>query len=227
MKSKTMGKMVVDLGMTVLLMLLMAYELIGRTVHEWIGMWMFVLFILHHILNRNWSKNLLRRKYPPLRILQVISAGLVLLTMLGSMISAVLISRTVFSFLPVSGGREFGRTLHMLSAYWGLVFLSLHLGIHWNTFMGMAGRLCGKPSRLRRIVLRVLGACVALYGIYAFISRGIPGYLFFQTQFVFFDFEEPLFFFFLDYLAVMGLFIWAGHYLASAVRLLQKGEADR
>lgn len=34
MQSKTIGKIIVDLGMTVLLMLLMAFELIGRTAHE-------------------------------------------------------------------------------------------------------------------------------------------------------------------------------------------------
>ncbi len=45
-----------------------------------------------------------------------------------------------------------------------------------------------------------------------------------QNPFVFFDFEEPLIFFFLDYLAVMGLFVWAGHYLAKLVRKMQKGE---
>ena len=44
MQSKTIGKIIVDLGMTVLLMLLMAFERIGRTVHEWIGAGMFVLF---------------------------------------------------------------------------------------------------------------------------------------------------------------------------------------
>ena len=87
MQSKTIGKIIVDLGMTVLLMLLMAFELIGRTAHEW-------------------SKNLFHGKYSAYRFLQTISAGLVFLTMLGSMVSAVLISREVFAFLPISGGRS-------------------------------------------------------------------------------------------------------------------------
>lgn len=52
MKPKMIGKITVDLGMTILLMLLMAFERIGRTAHEWIGAGMFVLFVLHHILNR-------------------------------------------------------------------------------------------------------------------------------------------------------------------------------
>ena len=44
MQSKTIGKIIVDLGMTVLLMLLMAFERIGRTAHEGIGAGMLVLF---------------------------------------------------------------------------------------------------------------------------------------------------------------------------------------
>lgn len=224
MKPKMIGKITVDLGMTILLMLLMAFELIGRTAHEWIGAGMFVLFIFHHILNRKWTGNLLHGRYTPYRVLQTVSAVLVFLAMLGSMVSAVLISREVFAFLPISGGRSFGRTLHMLCAYWGFVLLSFHLGIHWNMILGMVGKLCGKPSKMRAGLIRVAGVLVAAYGIYALIRRNILAYLFLRTQFVFFDFEEPLIFFFLDYLAVMGLFVFVGHYAGKSVRFLPKSQ---
>lgn len=227
MQPKMVGKIIVDLGMTILLMLLMAFELIGRTAHEWIGAGMFVLFIVHHILNRKWSGNLFHGKYSSYRSLQTVSAVLVFLTMLGSMVSAGLISREVFAFLPISGGRSFGRTLHMLCAYWGFLFLSFHLGIHWNMILGMAGKLWGKPSKLRARLIRTAGVLIAAYGVYALIRRDIPSYLFLQNQFVFFDFEEPLIFFFLDYLAVMGLFVFAGHYAGKAVRGLQKSQVRR
>lgn len=227
MKPKAIAKIAVDFGMTVLLMLLMAFELIGRTAHEWIGMGMFVLFILHHILNGRWCRNLTKGSYSSFRIFQTCLAFLVLLSMLGSLISSLFISREVFAFLPISGGRRFGRTLHMLSAYWGLVFLSLHLGLHWSTMMGMARRLFPKTSTVCTVILRIIGAGIALYGVYAFFVRGIPGYLFLQTQFVFFDFEEPLFRFFLDYLAVMGLFVWIGHYIASGLKKAGKKKERR
>ncbi|HIS68956.1 MAG TPA: DUF4405 domain-containing protein [Candidatus Gallacutalibacter stercoravium] len=222
MRKKAAVQMAVDAAMTVLLMLLMAFELIGRTAHEWLGAGMFVLFIIHHILNRKWSKNLLRGKYTPFRVLQTALVLLVLLAMLGSAAGAVLISRRVFAFLPVSGGRGLGRTLHMLSSYWGFVLLALHLGVHWNSMLARAGRLCRGGSRLRGILLRVAGVCVAVYGAYAFVGRGLPSYLFLQTQFVFFNFDEPLALFFVDYLAIMGLFVWIGHYLAKAARRLEK-----
>lgn len=218
MRTKTAVKILADICMTVLLMLLMAFELIGRAAHEWIGTGMFILFIFHHILNTKWSRSLFRGKYTPFRIFQTASAVSALLFMLGSFISALLISREVFAFLPVSSGQAFGRTLHMLCAYWGFVILSLHLGLHWNSIIGMAGRLVKKASRARRNILRILGTAIALY---AFFRREIPGYLFLRTQFVFFDFSEPLIFFFLDYLSIMGLFVWTGHYLSKGALSLQ------
>ena len=49
-------------------------------------------------------------------------------------------------------------------------------------------------------------------------ARDIGLYMTLQNQFVFFDFEEPLVFFILDYLAVMGPFVWAGYYMAEWVK---------
>ena len=51
MKGKQIGKILVDIGMTIVLLLLMAYELIGQTVHEWLGVGIFVLAVAHHVLN--------------------------------------------------------------------------------------------------------------------------------------------------------------------------------
>ena len=104
MKPKAIVRIGIDIGMTVLLLSLMAYELIGSSLHEWIGLAMFVLFVCHHLLNRGWYKNLFRGSYTPMRLLQTILAGLVLLTMLGAMVSSVLISREVFAFLPSAAG---------------------------------------------------------------------------------------------------------------------------
>ena len=45
LKPKMVLKLVVDMIMTILLFLLMAYLLVGETVHEWMGLAMFILFI--------------------------------------------------------------------------------------------------------------------------------------------------------------------------------------
>lgn len=213
MKPKMMAKICVDIGMTIALLLLMPYELVGQEAHEWLGIGMFILFIAHHILNGKWSRNLLNGKYTPLRIWQTILVILVLAAMIGSMVSGIILSRHVLSFLPISGGRAFARRLHMLAAYWGFVLMSLHLGFHWSMIMGMAKKLVKTDSFVRTWVLRILALAIAGYGVFAFVKREIGNYMLLRNQFVFFDFDEPLLFFYLDYIAIMGLFIFIGNYV--------------
>ena len=98
MKTKTLIKIIIDITMTVSLLLLMTYGLIGEDMHEYIGIAMFILFVLHHILNKHWSKNLLKGKYTSIRILQSVLVIIILLCMLGSMLSGVILSRYVFHF---------------------------------------------------------------------------------------------------------------------------------
>lgn len=224
MKKQAVFKIAADVIMTVALLLLMAFELIGGTAHEWIGVGMFVMFVLHHVLNRKWIGNICKGRYTPFRIFQVLLVFLVLICMLSSMVSGIVLSRHVFTFLPIQSGRSWARILHMLAAYWGFVFMSLHLGLHWNMMMGMAKWAAGGPSALRSRLLKLAGIVIAGYGVYAFIKRGIGSYMLLRTTFVFFDFEEPLVCFYVDYLAVMGLFVWIGHYASLGIRALsQKG----
>ena len=51
MSRRTVFKIAIDCMMTLLLLLLMAYSLVGETLHEWLGAGMLLLFILHHGFN--------------------------------------------------------------------------------------------------------------------------------------------------------------------------------
>lgn len=113
MGNKTAVRHMVDLLMTVVLILLMAYFLTEQEIHEWLGAGMLVLFVIHHILNFKWLKALNRGKYTPYRVLQTALAPLVLLCMLGSMLSGIWMSRYVFDFLPTQGHMGLARTAHL------------------------------------------------------------------------------------------------------------------
>lgn len=222
MNPKKIRKIIVDLGMTLLLLLLMAYELVGQALHEWLGVGMFLLLVLHHILNGKWGRNVRKGKYTAFRILQTILVFGVLLSMLGSMISGVILSRHVFSFLPLQGGRAFARNLHMVCGYGGFVLMSLHLGIHWTMMIGIVKKYRKEDASSLTWLLRGIAALIAGYGLYAFIKRDIGSYILLKNQFVFFDFEEPLLLFFLDYAAVMGLFVFVGHYISQVLKINSK-----
>ena len=222
MKRRQVLKTVVDVLMTCILLLLMARNLVGEATHEWLGISMFALFILHHILNGRWGRNLFKGKYTPFRILQTALVVLVLISMLGSMVSGIMLSEYVLTFLPAMGGSSWARIVHMLCANWGFLFMSLHLGLHWNVMMSMAKRMVKKPSPARTWSLRIIAVLIAGYGIFAFFKREIGDYMLLRTMFVFFDCSEPLILFVLDYIAAMGLFIFIGHYLSKGLKMLTR-----
>ena len=176
---------------------------------------MLILWIAHHILNRSWYSHLLKGKYTPARILQTVTNLAVLLSMLGLMVSGIILSREVFAFLPISGGVALARSLHVLSAFWGFVLMALHLGLHWNRILGMVRKAAGPiSSKPLHIALRVAAVLIAGYGIYAFVKNQFIFYLFLTSSFVFFDFERPVLLFFTEYVAIMGLFVVLAHYVS-------------
>lgn len=210
MRVKRVCRRAADLAMTAALLLLMGYHLWGDAVHEWAGAGMFLLFLLHHGLNAGWYGSLFRGKWTGGRIAQTAIDGLLFVDMLCLMVSGVTMSRHVFGFLHL-GGMGLARSMHLAGSYWGFVLMSVHIGLHWGVVMGLA-RKAAKPAPAAKILLRVCAGLTAAYGLWAFIRRGFLTYMFLQNQFVFFDFSEPALLFYLDYLAIMGLFAALGYY---------------
>ena len=222
-----MIKIVIDILLTAALLLLMPYELVGEAAHEWIGVGMFVILIIHHILNRRWTAHIGRGKYTPVRIMQTILVCLLVISILGSMLSGMILSRHVFDFINIRGISALAGRIHMICAYWGFVLMSLHLGIHWRMIMSAAGKQSsrsdkGQTRHIRTWILMILGAAVALYGAYAFVKRNIASYLFLQVHFVFFDYSEPVIFYILDYAAAMGMLIFLGYYLNKGLQSIYR-----
>lgn len=227
MKTAVIVRIATDISMTVLILLLMCYSLVGKSAHEWLGSAIFVLFILHQILNRNWYKNLFQGCYTGFRMLQTVSVALCLLSMLGSMVSGIVLSQEVFSFLNINSGRAWARTLHLLSSHWSFVLVSFHLGLNLNMLFIIVQRRLGSSPPWKRSLLRVLAVLIAAYGAYAFAAREIGAFLLLQSTLVFINFEGPLGFFFLDYLAAMGLLIFIGYYLGQACKRLARQKPNQ
>ncbi|MBQ6919856.1 MAG: hypothetical protein IJQ74_05950, partial [Synergistaceae bacterium] len=57
----------VDISLTVTLMIQMSYQVTGQEVHEYSGIIMFALFLVHQYLNRRWFGALFKGKYTLLR----------------------------------------------------------------------------------------------------------------------------------------------------------------
>ncbi len=192
--------MSVDIAMTVLSIILMGGTVLfpDDRIHQCLGMVMLVLWIVHTVLHRRWYGALMKGKYNPYRILQLVIN-------LGITISCVLVMISGLSmawFLPTGFGLEYARTIHLVSTHWYFLFMCAHLGMHLSMM------------HISMAVMLPLGA----YGIYAFIIRGLWRYMFLQQQFFFLDLERGYILFAVDYIAILALFAVLFHFLAIALR---------
>lgn len=221
MKPKMKIKIGIDFLMTVLLLLLMAYQVVGETLHEWFGAAMLVLFIAHNILNIKWYKNLFHGKYKPVRILGTTLNLVVLAALLSLGYSGIVMSRHLFAFLPINRGMALARVMHLAGSYWGFVLISLHLGLHWGMIIGMFRKLTGGKKLLALVwILRLFAAAIAGYGAFCFIRADLFSYMFLQNAFAFFDIEKNAIAVFSEYITMMGLWVCIGYYAVKGLGIL-------
>lgn len=225
MKAKAKIKWTLDILMTAALFFLMGYQFWGESAHEWIGAGMLAAFAAHQVCNMSWYKSLFRGRYTPMRTLQCGVNILTLAAMLGLLYSGLVMSRHVFAFLPIGGGMALARRLHILGSYWGYLLMSLHLGLHWGMVLNLTVKNNMRQRKYRTAGFTA-GLFIAAYGIYVFIKRDFPTYLFLRSEFVFLDYEESRLLFFLDYLGLMGLCIFAAHYGAKLVKRMGSGQKN-
>ena len=209
----------IDFLMTALLLCLMAYQVTGQKLHEWFGTGMLVLFLLHNILNIRWYGSLFKGKYTLLRAMQTLINISVLISMLCLGFSGVVMSRHVFAGLSIHGPMATARTMHLAASYWGFVLMSIHLGMHWGMIVGMFRRLCNRKKTPAVFVwlMRFIAIFIAGYGAYCFHKENILSYMFLKQAFVFFDFEQSALSVFIEYIAMMGFWIFASFYMARGI----------
>ena len=196
--------MLIDIIMFVLFIILMGYHITGNKLHEILGIITFILFIIHHVLNRKWYKALPKGKYNGQRIVSTIVDFLLLIDMLCIMISALMISTTVFSFLNIKTNM-IARSMHLSSTAWGLILIGIHLGLHLRICFDKIRKKIKTSSFEYTFYLIIL--LLLIYGIYAFIKNAPWQELFLLTHFKFFDYEQLPIFFYLEYLGITFLTI--------------------
>lgn len=218
MKMKLKTKIALDVGMTLLFLLQMAYHLIGDSLHGWLGMSLFVLLILHNIGDWKWYAGLRKGKYTAGRVFHTIINILLLLVCLGMMLSAAMLSSTASALLHLNAVM-LGRKLHMVFTSWGFVLMSAHVGLHWSMVVGAAKKRVKNPQRWLLIASRLAALLLSVYGLYTFIVRGMTQRMFLQINYMFFNYEESLFAVLFDYVSILCLFTCLAHYIAKVIRV--------
>ena len=229
-----------DIMMTLVSIALMGGNFLfpAEIVHEILGVALFVLWAIHIFLNRRWYSAIFRGKYNPYRIMQTVINCCILLCTIFLMISGIILSNHLFTFLGIEKGLGFARIAHLLASHWYYLFMSLHIGLH----VGMITNKMRHPApinchpelvsgsstnempkqvrhdKLHKIIPRIILALLCAYGLYAFIARGVWKYLILRQQFFFFDLERGYILFAMDYISIIILFATILHLIASRLK---------
>jgi hypothetical protein len=184
--------------------------------HEICGALTFILWITHIALNRRWYvslwKSMTRTDFSVLRLMQIIINIGIVVCAAFLMISALVISNHVFVFLHIGSGASSARAAHLVASHWYFVFMSLHVGMH-------AGMMANAVKKTGTAVFRAVTAAACVYGVYAFIVRGIGNYLLYRQPFFFFDLSRGYILFIIDYTCMMILMATISYLIAKAGRM--------
>ena len=206
-------KRIVDTAMTVLLLFLMAYQVTGETAHEWIGIGMTVLVIIHQILNRKWYGAFFRGKYNPYRILSSALNILLLVSFALTAFCGMSMSGHAVPFLYGMAPVSFVRRMHLSMSHWAFVLTGLHLGMHIPAMT--AGM---KWNGRRKTILVCFFTCIGGAGLYLFIRNGMPDYLFFRVPFAFLDYDKAGWLVLLENLLMLSFWAFIGTLAAQICR---------
>lgn len=129
-------------------------------------------------------------------------------------------SRYIFAALPINGPMATARTMHMVASYWGFVLMSIHVGVHGGMMAGKAHGMTEENGISGWMVwlMRLSAFAFAGYGAVCFVRADILSYMFLKNEFVFFDLEKSGFTVFIEYTAMMELWILVGYYMTKGIR---------
>ncbi|MFJ7362782.1 DUF4405 domain-containing protein [Peribacillus frigoritolerans] len=219
-------RLVIDLSMTVLMLVAMAYQITGNAMHELAGALLCLLFITHNILNRRWYKTIFKGKHNVRRILSIVVNLLFLVSMTVVIMSSVPISRDMIPFIPINNDTVLLQ-IHVMTSYWGFIFMAVHIGMSWATIINSVRKMTGitGTNRISTIAFRVMAVLIVVYGVQASFEREMLNKLTIYNPFGWESYDSSMKFL-LDHLAIMGIYISGTHYILKFVQKQDKTRLD-
>jgi hypothetical protein len=222
LKRNMLIRLMIDLTMTILLLVAMAYHITGNAIHELVGVVLIILFMAHNILNKRWYSTIFKGRFNVRRILSIVVNLLFLVSMAVIIISGFPISSEVFPYIPVENDMIL-RQIHIQASYWGFIFMGVHIGMSWGTMINAVRkmtRITG-TSRIRTISLRIIAVLIVVYGVQNSFEREMLSRLTIYNPFGWSSDESSLGFL-IDHLAIVGIYISGTHYALKFIRKQDK-----
>ena len=194
----------IDILLGIGLLLLMSYQVTGEAGHEWAGIVMTLLMVLHQILNWKWYAALFKGKYAPLRIVQTLVNAALIVCFLLTALCGVNMSVHAVPFLSDFMRASLSRRLHLTLSHWCFVLMGLHIGLH---IPAMLKGIKGQNARRVGFALSIL---LAGAGLWLFLMNNYPDYLFYRVPFAFIDYEKAVPLVLLEALLIAFFWVFVG-----------------
>ncbi len=176
-------------------------KITGSLLHEILGFALVLLIGIHAFLNRHWFTLFWRQKKSFHRLLNTITLLLILMAFGVLIISSLMITKYLFSFLAFKSTLML-RQLHTTSAYWFFLLGFIHLGIHWHRFSALLQKKFRIHVRLSHPLLTFIAWLIVLYAGFVFIQRDIVSKLLMTFAFEFWDSTQSLISVAFDYMSM-------------------------
>ncbi|WP_313606734.1 DUF4405 domain-containing protein [Rhizobium sp.] len=213
MKSAAVQRILLPALMAVALVLSLAYWWLENLPHEMFGTAMFALLGWHLVINRHWFTRLAKGRYDARRIVVVGLHLLLVINMLVLLVTSIVISKSLFAALPIPDS-IYLREVHWFSAYWVMMIVGIHVGLHWARVMALCRSFFGQTasSAARTGVLRVTAIIVFGFGVRSFQVLDVWGKLTFTYSLDVWNFKTSVTPFFGHWACVVVLPASLTHY---------------
>lgn len=172
-------KYILDALMTLIMVLLMKITFVGLLWHEILGLGIFLLFVIHNLINIKYFICVLMKFFSDcvkLRVKIGIVLDLILFVVVTAIVATgIMISKEIFPFGYV--GLVSG--LHHSLSYLSLILISIHVGLHWSSIMDAFRKMfrLEKLNRARTYVLRLVTLLIVFFGIKGSFNQDVAGKL--------------------------------------------------
>ncbi len=162
-----------DIAIVLLYLLIMEPKFTGLVLHEWIGLCVGIMFIIHILMHWQWIVEASKRyfkKFPKKAKLNYVLDILLLIGSGAILLSAFPISKKIgFAWLGIGGDISMWQHLHVAFSFLTLFVIAIHLGLHWKWTINALNKI--GQFDIKRLSKPLKGSfilIVVIFGIYSF-----------------------------------------------------------
>lgn len=226
--SKKLFKVILDMLMLVFIVIEMSIHTVGPKAHMLLGLILFILFIIHNIVEYKWYISIVKSHMTPIKFVTVLINIALLLNMIILMISAAFLPYYMNKIVPYSIIYT-AKGIHTMAGNWLFIIISIHLSIHPATAVSKVEKTeDNHPKNSRQyigdFIKYALLILLSIYGIKAFIDRDVALKMVGMYSMNQWKMERSIFKPILDYSCIMIMISYISYLI---LKLIKKGDGQK